>query len=471
MKNFYPYALVVAFCSLFFTNVSAQDCQSTVKLILFNISSGLNFSGQTVELSSSSSDSVYRQVSDAKGEVTFILPCGQRFDVSISNYASKDEIMSPARPNSSATRKYSYEADMIQKRKDFAMDEEQKAAVDRAFVNLPDTTFIKGSRMVTPRPISNYTTLDISLRGLDSKPLVNEEIIFSGRNRNKSFKAKTSSAGHVRLYLPKGDVYTINFRYHKDYRVEEVEYSKGTAQVRIDIQYMGTKEYLRRKKEEEERMERERKQAALAIAQGGREYTEDMVLETVMDRNNWTNKLLISDVSYEMLSYAHKLAKWYNENLKAGETTQFVLYNNGQQREKGESGSAFLMVSPQYDSLVKLIDYVHKNRQMEKANNTLKRLIEGNGISKTYKDVILFVDKDAGLQDYEYFKQLKAPVHVVLCVDDRRPNPQHLTVAWRTKGSVHSLSGDYDLGKLREGDTFKMEGFEYKIMGGEFVLI
>ena len=219
-------------------------------------------------------------------------------------------------------------------------------------------------------------------------------------------------------------------------------------------------------------MAREKREAAAALAGGGHEYTNDKVLETVMDRNKWTDKLLISDVSYEMLSYALKLADWYKANTKSSETTQFVLYNNGQRRQNSESGSAFHMVSPNYDSLVKLINYVHANVGLETAKFDVKGLIEGDGIAKTYKDVILFVDKDASLYDYNYFKQLKAPVHVVLCVDQRRPNPQHLTIAWKTKGSVHTISGDFmDIGKLREGDVLKIEGYEYKIMGGEFVLM
>lgn len=469
MKKCYTY--VLALSCLIATSAQAQDCQSTVKLILFNISSGGHFSGQTVELTSTKSDQVYKQTSDAKGEVTFLLPCDERFEVNISNYASKEEIIvTPARANSSSTRTYSYEADMIQKRKDFAMDETQKAVVDKAMANLPDTTFIKGSTMPTPRIMDNYSTLDITLIGLESQPLVGEQIVFTGTNRNKSFKAHTSAAGHVRVYLPKGDLYTINFKYHNGYQVKEIEYSKGTSNVRINIMYMGTKEYLRRKKEEEERMEREKKQAALALANGGREYTEDKVLETVMDRNKWTNKLLISDVSSEMLSYAMKLANWYHVNRKSDEITQFVLYYNGQLRKDSQSGSAFHMVSPNYDSLVKRINYVHANVGLEKAKYDIKGLIEGDGIAKTYDDVILFVDKDAHLYDYEYFIQLKAPVHVVLCVDPRRPNAQHLTIAWKTKGSVHTLGGDFtDIGKLREGDTFEIEGYKYRIMGGEFI--
>jgi hypothetical protein len=129
------------------------------------------------------------------------------------------------------------------------------------------------------------------------------------------------------------------------------------------------------------------------------------------------------------------------------------------------------MESPELGQLNQKIAFVHAAKDLEKAELDIKGLITDAGLKYPYKDVILFVDKDAGLHDYAHFKNLKAPVHVVLCVDQRRPNEQHLTIAWKTKGSVHSVSGDYPLGHLREGDTFKMEGFSYKIMGGEFVLM
>lgn len=468
LRYVFPFALFFVFSGALF----GQDCLSKVKLKLNNISSGGVFKGQTVELKSTSGGKTYTAVSDENGEVEFQLPCDQRFDVSITNYAGKDQIKSPPYNNSTSTRNYSYEADMLEKRKAFAMNESERAVVDKAIVALPDTTFLRSSIMPQPRDMDNYAMLDITLIDLDKKFLVGEEITFSGQDRNKSFKTKTGANGHVRVYLPKGDTYMVNFHYHKNYRMEEVAYSKGTSTIRIEINYMGTKEYLRRKKEEEERMEREKQQAAIALASSRNEYTEDKVLEIVMDRNNWKNKLLISDVSSEMLPYALKLAKWYNEHRSGDTKTQFVLYNNYILKEGSDAGSALYMVSPNYDSLVEKIRFVHDGIGFEKAEHDLKELITNKGLTDGYEDVILFVDKDAGLRDYEHFKNLTAPVHIVLCVDDRRPNAQHLTVAWKTKGSVHSISGDYtDIGNLQEGDTFKMEGFEYKLMGGEFVSI
>ncbi|NOQ71772.1 MAG: hypothetical protein GQ574_07220 [Crocinitomix sp.] len=470
MTKLYVYVIILALTML--NSAFAQDCQSTIVIQLDNITNGSLFSGQKVVLTSFRSKKVYTNTTDFKGEASFLLPCEEKFNVTISNYVGKIELMSPPYANSTSTQTFSYAADMLEKSKAFAMNDVQKKVVDRAITHLPDTTYAKAWIMRQPHDLENYSTLDITLIGLEKQFLEDEEIVFTGRKRNKSFKANTNAKGRARFYLPKGDIYNVNFKYHGNYSIEEVVYSKGTSSTRVEITYMGTKEFLRRKKAEEKRMELERQQALLAKAAGNAIYNGDLVLETVMNRNDWKNKLLITDVSYEMLAYALKLAIWYEANRKADQTTQFVLYNNGKKQQNSESGVAFHMVSPEYQTLVDKINYVYDNVGLETAAHSIEGLIAGDGIAKTYDDVILFVDKDAGLMDYEYFKQLKAPVHVVLCVDDRRANPQHLTIAWKTKGSVHSLSGDYtNIGQLVEGDTFEMEGAQYKIMGGEFVSI
>ena len=85
MKKNYSYLIIL---SLFFTGyLNAQDCSSTVNMKLNNISNGGHFANQTVELTSTSSHKVYTETSNAKGEVSFSLPCDERFDVKISNYA------------------------------------------------------------------------------------------------------------------------------------------------------------------------------------------------------------------------------------------------------------------------------------------------------------------------------------------------------------------------------------------------
>jgi hypothetical protein len=459
--------------SIFFFSVSgaAQDCTSNVTLILNNTSGGFH-AGQTVKLISLSDATEYDEKSDAKGQVVFALPCDQRFDVKIANYPYKGQVKSSSYNNSSSTMNYSYGPNMVENQKNFAMDDAQKKTVDMAINQLPDTTRIPGSTMRQPHDMENYATYDIILKGLDSKPLVGEMITFSGTERNKSFKGKTSSSGRVHLYLPKGDVYQVNFQYHSNYRIQEVKYSKGTATARIDIMYMGTKEFLRRKKEEEERAKAEKIRVAQALRKSNNEFTEDKVLETVLDRNfkKWEDKLIICDVSYEMMPYAAKLAEWYERNEAAEEHTQFVFFFNGIIRDGGTTTGTYHQTAQGYDSLIALIRDVHSNQKGKDAKYDIEGLINGDGVKNSYKDVLLIIDKDRTMYDYEQFMKLKIPVHIVLCVDPRRVNPQHLEVAWKTHGSIHTSTEDItDMGKYVEGDTLTIEGVKYQIMGGKFV--
>ncbi|MFN5845575.1 MAG: hypothetical protein ACK46O_07690, partial [Flavobacteriia bacterium] len=181
----------------------AQDCATKVTLILNNIKGGV-FPGQAVTLRSLNDGKEYKQTSNSKGEVVFALPCEQKFDVQISNYTRKDEITSPPRNGGYSIQNFSYSADMKQKDALFAMTDPEKATVDKAMNALPDTTFIKNALMTRPVQIDLYSTFTITLKDLDSKPLVNEQVVLTGEKRKKSFKGRTNVKGEILLYLPKG---------------------------------------------------------------------------------------------------------------------------------------------------------------------------------------------------------------------------------------------------------------------------
>lgn len=467
MKKFYSTLIGVA--CLFFNTSIAQACTSEMVLKLNNNRGGV-FANQTVTLTSLSDQKVYTVKSNAKGEALFTLPCDQRFDVAISNYPQKGEAKSSSYEGSRSTKNYTYGANMIQMRKDFAMTKEQEQVLDKKIELLPDTTRLKGSVMPPPRPLDNYASMSITLIGLDSKPLVKEQVTFTGRKRNKSIVGKTNSHGTLKLYLPKGDVYTVNFKYHNGYSIHEVQYSKGTSEARINIMYMGTVEFLRRKKVEEERVIEEKKQVAAALLLINNEFTADKIVSEVLNRNSWPDKLFISDVSSEMLPYATKLANWYKAHPEEKTNTQFVFFYNGANRANGRTSAAFHQTGKDFEELMGLILKVHAKVNVQTETNDIEGLIKDLGVANPYKEIVMLVDKDAHLRDCEYFTQLTKPVHIILCVNNRRVNPQHLRIAWLTKGSFHTLTEDItDIGKLIEGDTLTVEGVKYKIMGGQFV--
>lgn len=465
------YALLFLIACFISPIIQAQNCESSLIFKLVNTSGGFHVN-QVVKLTSLADNKVYTASTNEKGEAGFTVPCDQNFDVDIANYPSKKEAKSPVNAGSKSTMSYTYAPDMVQKQKEFLLSDAEKATLDAHIKSLPDTTRIFQSVMNTPAILTDYATMDITLKGLDGKFLVGEEITFSGKQRNKSFVGKTNAKGTLRVYLPKGDIYTINFHYHKGYKIHEVTYSKGTSTARIDITYMGTVEYLRRKKIEDERIKEELKQVEEALRREENEFKYDQVVATVLDRNKWEEKLFICDVSYEMLPYASKLAQWYKANEAKETNTQFIFFFNGIKRPNATSSCVFYQKAEGYDKLMLLIANVHAKAGMETCTNNVEGLITNLGIQNPYKEIVLLVDKDRELTDYEYLCQLGKPVHVVMCVDDRTANAQHLTIAWKTKGSIHTMDQDIvDIGKKVEGDIVTVRGTKYKLMGGQFVVL
>jgi hypothetical protein len=477
----------------------SQDCETKVTIVLNNISGGV-FPNQTVVLKSLSDGKEYSQTSNASGQAVFALPCEQKFDVKISNYTRKDEISSPMRNGGYSTQNFSYSADMKQKDALFAMTDAEKATLDKTVTSLPDTTFIKGSSMVRPAQLDMYTTFTITLKDLDSKPLVSEQIILTGIKRNKSFKGKTNTLGQMIVYLPKGDTYSVNFLLHKDYRKEEVEYRKGTSNSGMSLMYLGTAEVLRRKKIEEDRIKAEEirlkkehddfvkwcKELKISEEEGHKRklleesgMTLDTVVMAVLNRNRWSEKLIVCDLTGSMNPYANQLSAWYQLNYKKETNLQFVFFNDGDNKPDeskviGSTGGIYYQSAKGLDSLIVMMSKV-RNRGYggDCPENNMEALIKGVKIAKPYKELVMVVDNYAPVKDISLLKQFNKPVHIILCGSQRgEVLLDYLLIAWKTKGSVHTIEEDiYKIAGMLEGESIIVGGITYRIMGGEFVRV
>jgi hypothetical protein len=78
------------------------------------------------------------------------------------------------------------------------------------------------------------------------------------------------------------------------------------------------------------------------------------------------------------------------------------------------------------------------------------------------------------MRDFSLIKNLKVPVRVILCGIENNSlwsdiNEEYLALAYKTGGSVHTLTEDiYDLYKLTEGKKVKIGGIEYMLENGNF---
>ena len=480
---------------------SWSQCESFVVIKLNNNKGGV-YSGQNVELKSQNDGKVYKTTSDSKGEVKFQVPCDQRFDLTIANYTRKEELNSPSISGAESFEEYSYSPDMALKDKMMAMSEADKTKLDNQLKSLPDTTKIFKSQMPKPLIVDGFMQYFIIVKNLENKPLVNEKIIVSGNKRNKHFKGETDATGKIQLYLPKGDVYTVNFKYHKNYYSHEIAYTIGTGTGSMELMYMGTEEYLRRKKIEDERIKAEEKRLAeekkrfeewckaekLSREEGLKRKMKELedqqeslkqgIVYKVLNRNKWSEKLIVCDLTGSMMPYAYQLSLWYQLNVAKEKNLQFVFFNDGDskldsQKKIGATKGIYYQKSKGLDSLTALMNYVQlKGYGGDCPENNMEALIKGVKQATPYKELVMIADNYAPVKDIELLKNFNKPVHVVLCGASENVLADYLLIAWKTKGSIHTIEEDIDnIANMMEGQSIKINGITYKIMGGEFVKI
>jgi hypothetical protein len=474
-------------------------CESIIVIKLENNRGGF-FQGQKVTLTSKADGSTtFTQSSNDRGEAIFTVPCGELFNLTISNYTKTVEIESSN--GGKITQNFAYAPDMIQKQKLLAMNGTEQAALDKAFETLPDTSRVAA---VMPAPAKNpdyYSMIIIAVRNISGAPLIDETMYITGRKRNKTFKTITDKNGRVIIYLPKGDTYDIGFKYNKGYYTLESAYAKGTSDIKINFSYLGTKEIERRKKEEaerirleEERIRKEKEAFEKKCSELGltleechkREVeellknsigTSDTVIYSVMDRNDWKEKLIVCDVTGSMHPYIAQVALWYRLRHLKEVNLQFVLFNDGDDkadREKkiGETGGIYYSKSKGVDSLDNFMSYVQaKGYGGDAPENNMEALIKGVKMASPFKELVMIADNDAPVKDISLLESFKLPVHIIVCgATEGWIHPDYLKIARKTKGSIHTIEQDItNLARLSEGQQITIGKTTYRIMGGDFI--
>jgi hypothetical protein len=492
-----------AFMMLLAFQVQSQECLSDLIIKLKNVN-GSVFGGQKVTLTKRSDGQMFSATSDAKGEAKFNVPCDALYDIEISNYTRKKEVQSAKGSGGMVMRTFTYEKDMAAKEKTFAMSTEEQALVDKVAGTLPDTTFINGSIMKEPLNPDCFTRMEITLKDIEEGPLADETLSIVGEKRHKNIKATTDRKGHLLVFLPKGDKYYVSFKYNKNYTFTECAYSKGSSKAEMNFSYLGTKEIEKRKKEEAlrvaaeakrikeaaEKFEKECKKLGITVEEGRRREaaamvlggspTSDTVVSAVLNRNKkWSEKLIVCDLTGSMSPYAAQLAVWYQLTYLKESNLQFVFFNDGnnmpdRSKKIGSTGGIYYSPSKGVDSLFKTIAHVASaGWGGDCPENNMEALIKGIKMAKPYKELVMIADNNAPVKDIELLKKFTAPVHIILCgVYNDLVLEDYLNIAWKTKGSIHTIEQDITtMAGMLEGQEIKIGKSIYRIMGGEFVRI
>ena len=205
--------------------------------------------------------------------------------------------------------------------------------------------------------------------------------------------------------------------------------------------------------------------------------TVTSVVFNVLKRNKqWKNKLIVADLTGSMYPYAQQVSTWMKLHFMKDTTSQnFVFFNDGDKKRDedkkiGATGGVYFCKAKTVDELVSTMESTIKKGQGGDApENPIEAIIYGLNKSGKVEDVILIADNWAKARDIKMLARIKVPVRVVLCgvYEGMEINEDYLNIAYKTKGSVHTIEQDItDLMKQSKDKKFNINGVDYIIKNG-----
>ncbi len=203
----------------------------------------------------------------------------------------------------------------------------------------------------------------------------------------------------------------------------------------------------------------------------------DSLVMKVLERNkDWKKMLVVEDVTGSMMPYIADLLLWNALKGNLQNTNHFVFFNDGDSKDNddkviGSTGGLYHAKPKSVDVLEEtMISAIAGGDGDDTPENDIEAVLAGIKACPECEAVILISDNDATPRDLELVAQITKPVHVILCGVRYAPNPAHLYIAWKTKGSLHTIKEDITkLAAMEEGQTITIMGKTYKILNGKFV--
>lgn len=189
-------------------------------------------------------------------------------------------------------------------------------------------------------------------------------------------------------------------------------------------------------------------------------------------------KVVVTDITGSMYKYMVEVMFWHAMDFDEGQQTKYLFFNDGDHKIHkpiGNTGGLYYCEG-------KFKDFNHIVKTLSKGmagggggdgpENDLEALLEAVTHLNNIDELILVADNYSPVRDIKLLKELKVPVRIIVCGSENKANinPQYLTIAYQTGGSVHTLKKDIlDLEKIAEGKSITINGIRYILQNGEFI--
>jgi hypothetical protein len=205
--------------------------------------------------------------------------------------------------------------------------------------------------------------------------------------------------------------------------------------------------------------------------------TSEFSIYHILKRNrSRLQRVIVMDLTGSMYPYARQVRSWLQLNLRADTARHyFVFFNDGDNKKDeakriGMTGGIYVCYAKNEEELIKVMKTVVKNGNGgDYPENVIEALLLAQKRFPYAQDLILIADNWAKVRDISLLPRVKKPVRVILCgvTSGMEINPDYLNIAYKTKGSVHTIEEDlYDLNKCIKERYMHINGFTYKIQNG-----
>lgn len=361
---------------------------------------------------------------------------------------------------------------------------------------------------------------------LDDKPIKGEQLFFRAKTSKKVYTATTDKQGYCALMLPKGEEYCFSIHFFPNLKCYEVPNHDMAGQLKITLNTFGTQAILAQKAEQARKaavrdsvLRVERTRDSLEMARRLLKETDfviqftygghrDSVLKLIQRRcekerqelakdplyfqktgesvkavfyrmaERWKNKVIVTDLTGSMSPYMDQVLIWHALQLIQNESNLYVFFNDGNntpdaKKVIGHTGGLYFSNSAELSHILeKMGESVNAGFGGDSEENDLEAALAGAAIQRPFDELILIADNYSPVRDMELLPKLKIPVHIILCGTELGINTDYLEIAFKTKGSIHTLDQDIqNLAALSDGQTIGIGDSAYRISRGKFLKV
>jgi len=347
---------------------------------------------------------------------------------------------------------------------------------NKPYYRLRYTIAYEGSKPGMLHPSVDTALFRLTFTDLYGMLVANEPFYLEGQTDGTVVKKYTDKDGLAQIRVPIGQTYRLSSNFNKNFTAITIPAEESTYTYDIDFSSLSSADWEKRIAERLKRL----KAREEAWKTGTWKLPEtDTVVSTVFERNKqWTNKLVVADVTGSMSPYIDQFKLWFELSYETQEPMQLVMFNDGNskrtsEKKIGSTGGIYTCnyCTPQ-EVFFGLEEAMRAGGGGDGPENDLEAVLKAVKESSNYTDLILIADNYSPVRDMVLLSEVSVPVKVILCGVNYYIHEDYLNIAYRTGGSVHTIEEDIiELSKKVEGDVIKIGKNQYVLRNGQFILV